>query len=72
MDQEVKLRDVCGVPVTFWIDSPRIKDLCTLFEHQEGDLWLAGFPKSGNTWLAEIVKLLYGFPPQRYDGRKCL
>jgi hypothetical protein len=65
----LKLADVCGVPVTSWITSPRIKALCSSqFAHRPGDLWLAGYPKSGNTWLAEIVKLLYGFPPQRYNA----
>jgi hypothetical protein len=33
----LNLVDVHGVPVTSWIDSPRIKNLCTKFDHQEGD-----------------------------------
>ena len=42
------------------------------FLDRPGDLWVCGYYKSGNTWVQEIIKLLFGFHPLTPVSQACV
>ena len=55
--EALNLHRVNGVPMTHHVTQKRVDELASM-ELRPDDLFIAPYPKSGTTWMLQIVKLI--------------
>lgn len=58
-------RDVCGLHLSYIFQEPVVREAIT-YKPKPGDVFVVSFPKSGSTWMQQIVYAIYhdGTRPQ--------
>ncbi len=67
----LRLIDVDGMPAQALFSVERARELkssSSVFQHKEGDVWIASYVKSGTTWTIGILAALVGHPAAEYAG----
>ena len=67
----LRLIDIDGMPAQALYSVERARELETsssLFQHKQGDVWVASYVKSGTTWTIGILASLVGHPAAEYVG----
>ena len=64
-----KANIIDGVPFPPFVDKQSFDELREMFKLQPDDLFVVTYPKSGTTWLQQIVKLIKNGGVE--GGRRC-
>ncbi|KAL3194029.1 hypothetical protein MRX96_001938 [Rhipicephalus microplus] len=51
-------RDVCGLHLSYIFQEPVVREALT-YKPKPGDVFVVSFPKSGSTWMQQIVYAIY-------------